>query len=212
MMKRVLPCVLILSCCVCTNFAGLADDPKTADGYLTAGEYVSSIWAENNDKLIIAGGNATTLDAWNSSRIEIYSTSLPLSYTDKRGVYDIHLHDRSTLLFSGGATESLVVKANAVALLTGGSINVITIYRRPQDSCLVTINCRPGWEWNASPTGPIIKGLWKNGDPFEIELYNLGSPWPPTANFVNIIPEPATLLLLSIGGLLIRPLQNPNHQ
>jgi hypothetical protein len=97
---------------------------------LTAGEYVSSIWAENNDKLTIMGGNATSLDAWNSSCIEIYSTSLPLSLEGKRGVYDIHLHDNSTLLFSGGATESIVLKRDAQALLTGGTINLITIYHR----------------------------------------------------------------------------------
>ena len=108
-------------------------------------------------------------------------------------------------MFSGGATESLKVGRNASALLTGGTINVITIYRRPQDSCLVTIDCRDGWEWLYT-AGKItgITGLWKNGDPFEIELYNLGSPWPPTAQYVNVIPEPATLLLLGFGGLLLR--------
>jgi hypothetical protein len=205
MMRRFLPCFFLLLCCVCSCLAGLVDDPEIADGYLTTGEYVSRILAENNDKLTIIGGNATTLDAYDSSRIEIYFTSLPLSYTEKRGVYDIHLNDSSTLLFSGGATESLKVGRNASALLTGGTINVITIYRRPQDSCLVTIDCRDGWEWLYT-AGKItgITGLWKNGDPFEIELYNLGSPWPPTAQYVNVIPEPATLLLLGFGGLLLR--------
>jgi len=205
MMKRLLPRFVLLLCCFCPCLASLTANLETADGYLTTGEYVSSIRAENDDKLVIIGGNATGLIAYDFSRIEIASTSLPLSYDGKRGVYDIALNDSSTLLFSGGATESLKVFKNASAVLTGGTINLITIYRRPQDSCLVTIDCRDGWEWLYTEnqiTG--ISGLWKNGEPFDIELYNLGSPWPPTAQYVNVVPEPATLLLVGVGSLLLR--------
>jgi len=91
-------------------------------------------------------------------------------------------------------------------VLTGGTLNLLTIYRRPQDSCNVTIYCRDGYQWLSTGnevTG--ITGLWKDGSRFEIEFENLGSPWPPTADSVNveIIPEPATMLLLGLGGLLL---------
>jgi WD40 repeat protein len=203
-MKRILPC-LILLCYTHICIASLADDPETADGYLTAGEYVSSIRAENNDILIISGGNATTLDVYDFSRIEIYSTSQPLSYTDKRGVYDIHLNDSSTLLFSGGATESLKVGKNAQALLTGGTINLLTIYHYGSMTSSVTIDCKDGWQWLYT-AGKVsgITGVWQNGMPFQIEFVNPGSIFPDTWNFVHVIPEPATIALFGLGVIFLR--------
>ena len=203
MMRRFLPCFFLLLCCVCSCLAGLADDPETADGYLTAGEY-ATVSLVNSEKLIVMGGGSALIDAWDNSRIEIHSTSLPLGL-DVGGVYDIPLNDSSTLLFSGGATESLKVFKNASALLTGGTINLLTIYHYGSMTSSVTIDCRAGWEWLYT-AGKVsgITGVWHNGTDFEIEFVNPGSIFPDTWNFVHVIPEPATLLLLGFGGLLLR--------
>ncbi len=205
MMKRILPSVLMFLCCVSLSVSSLSGDPETADGYLLSGEYAGGVSLENFEKLIVNGGNADVIDAWDNSRLEIYSTSLPLSLEGKRGVYDIHLNDNSTLLFSGGAMQSLKVKYDATALLTGGTINYITVYHRPVDSCFVTIKCQEGWEWlytSGKITG--IKGLWNDGTSFQITLSNVGGAWPLTAEYVHVIPEPATLVLLSFGMILLR--------
>lgn len=196
-MKRMLALLCLLTLPSALSLAGTT--------YINAGEYESNIQLRNSDKLIVNGGGSDRVEAWDSSRIEMYSTSLPLSLEGKRGVYDIHLGNNSTLLFSGGATESLKVGHNATALLTGGTINYITIYRRPQDSCLVTIDCQDGWEWLYSG-GKItgITGLWHNGTPFQIAFGNAPSPYPPTANFVNVIPEPAMFLLFGLGAIALR--------
>lgn len=204
MMKRILLCVLMFPCCVCPGVASLSEADEAADGYLTTGEYDSSIKLENNDVLNINGGGTNLIDAWDNSRIEVYSTSLPL-INHQGGVYDIHLNDNSTLLFSGGAMQSLKLFENSTALLTGGIINYITIYHRPVDSCFVTIKCQEDWEWlytSGKITG--IKGLWNDGTSFQITLSNVGGAWPLTAEHVHVIPEPATLTLLGVGGLMLR--------
>jgi hypothetical protein len=200
-MKRIWPYLLALTVCMPVCFASLADAPETIDGRLSGGEYAGGVSLVGNEILIVDGGDADVIDTWNSSRLEVQLTSLPLSLTGKRGVYDIHLTDNSSLLFTGGATESVVLYKNSIAEFKGGQINHITIYRRPQDSCYVTIFSQAGYQMGA--TG--ISGLWADGTAFNILFDNVGSPFPPTANFVNveIVPEPATLVLLGLGSLLI---------
>jgi len=51
----------------------------------------------------------------------------------------------------------------------------------------------------------VLTGLWGNGDPFSIHLPNITGYSPAIENIqFQLIPEPTSLLLLSLGGLLLR--------
>lgn len=205
MMKSTVPC-LIVSVCMCVCFGSILDDPETIDGRLVEDEYVGfSVALEGFEELFVMGGGANEIEAKDHSYLEVQYTSTPLSSSS--GIYDIFLADESELLYLGGITEEITVGNDAVAILKGGRIDGITIGHLAADLCSVTIYCRPDWDWvYVSGKKKGITGLWQDGSAFNIQFINVGGIFPPTADFVNVIeiPEPASLVLLALGGLLIR--------
>ncbi len=134
------------------------------------------------------------------------------------GLWEAQLFDNSSLEFSGGQLGHLSLFTNATVTLSGGRIDNIYSYQIAW-----------GWdyrvdpaEWVPNPHITIIysgelptldannylTGLWGNGDPFSIYLSDApeGYGYSPAIENIQfqLIPEPATLLLLSLGGLLLR--------
>ena len=48
-----------------------------------------------------------------------------------------------------------------------------------------------------------VSGNWLDGEPFNIEILNIQY-YTPSIEYMQFVPEPATLLLLGLGGLVIR--------
>ena len=206
MMKRVLP-LLWLAGCLAIADAGY----EYAERVISAGEYAPGVdWFSGT--LVVDGGGAMVIEAWGASKVEIYSTSTPLA-TGIGGIMDLMLTKTSRLDYYGGLTQELTVKRDAAAHLYGGHIDFIssaqyvTWVNGEPTGQHIFIYARDGWEWKYE-NGVIrgVTGLWlDSGAPFDIRFTTLFEPDcdPVWAN-VKVVPEPATLLLMTLGGLLLR--------
>ncbi len=204
MMKRML---LLFACCLCPAYGGY----EYADRVISAGEYVPGVdWLSGI--LVVDGGGAYRIEARDSSKVEVYSTSTPLA-TGIGGIMDLMLTKTSRLDYYGGLTQELTVKRDAAAHLYGGHIDFIssaqyvTWVNGEPTGQHIFIYARDGWEWKYE-NGVIrgVTGLWlDSGAPFDIRFTTLFEPDcdPVWAN-VKVVPEPASLLLMTLGGLLLR--------
>ncbi len=68
----------------------------------------------------------------------------------------------------------------------------------------IDLYAQPGWSWMSDDPLIGIEGLWQDGTSFDIEFINDEDYDPVYTNINVIVPEPATLTLLGLGGLLLR--------
>lgn len=200
MMKRIVLCLLFIAICVSASFAGYDD------GYITAGEYEYAVEIFGDNTLIVEGGGADGIEMRDYSYLEVRNTSVPLS--NSSGIWDIFIDDYSELLYLDGITEEISVYDHAIATLKGGRIDYLRSMQHVSTVGNITIESQLGWSWiedGSDITG--ITGLWANDDAFTINFFDDGTGYyDPTWENINvaIVPEPATLILFGIGGLMLR--------
>jgi len=180
--------------------------------YINSGEYQYDVRLYNSDTLIVNGGGADWIEMKNYSRLEVLATSVPLS--NGGGIWDIVLSDSSGLLYLNGETEEITLSKNASAVLKGGRIDGITTLQQ-------VFNVIVGWDVHGNPlynthiemfvkdysydaSTQKLTGTWGDGSAFNIKLINVAG-YDRTIDNIKftIIPEPASLLLVSLGGLLL---------
>ncbi|RKY06199.1 MAG: hypothetical protein DRP65_12050 [Planctomycetota bacterium] len=146
----------------------------------------------------------------NHSRLEVRNTSTPLQW-NVGGILDIVLLG-GDLIYLGGETEEITIAGNSEAILKGGRIDYITNMQYVDELKNISIYSQPGWSWETTfdpaeqediITG--ITGLWEDNTAFAINFIN-DVDYDPVWMNINIVevPEPATLLLISLGAALIR--------
>ena len=201
-MKSIVSLALLLCLLSCSVMASYTYE--VTEGYVEIPRLNSS------ESLLITGGGTGSFDMRDSSLAFIQGTSSLEQGVG--GIWSITQLGESYLEFSGGELNELIIASDATCVLSGGKIDNIS-------------STQIAWEYDDSdppalvpnphitiiysgdlPTvdmSNIMTGLWGDASAFSIQLHDV-SGYSPVIENIQFIPEPATLTLLGLGGLLIR--------
>jgi hypothetical protein len=154
------------------------------------------------------GGDRLTLFDWTSARVD--STShLVYPYFGGHGIPEIDALGYSNLMITGGEVGELHLGNYGKATISGGTIEYLygqlagSIPAIPADKYIQFV-CK---SYSYSPGTKKLNGVWADDSLFNIQLVDT-NPWPSgfTYDSINftVVPEPLSLGLLALGGLLVR--------
>jgi hypothetical protein len=152
----------------------------------------------NSQTLLVTGSGSIQIMAKGESYIEVQNTA-PLEQF-KGGIYLLGLDDFSTMNFYDGEMGDFNIYDDAEVTFSGGRIDYISSYQDSDIKKHITFICDVD---SVNLTGNLLTGDWLDGSSFSITLQNQ-SGYDSVYSNIQFIPEPATLSLLGLGGLLIR--------
>jgi hypothetical protein len=171
---------------------GFVDQMQTNDSSMlnVAGGKIYTIYTRDYSSANIFGGNVSSVMTWDYATTNLYDggTVFSLGARGQSGVVNM----------TGGTTEYLRAGESGIINLYGG---VVTNFLDAWDFAIVNIY---GYGFDYDPytgkwIGGQLRGFWFDNIAFSIDLYDAH-----TYEHINLIPEPASLMLFSLGVLLIR--------
>jgi hypothetical protein len=171
--------------------------------YVVSGGSQGTFILTGTQSLLMTGGNTPDITAKDSSYVEVKGSD-PLDVFPG-GITGIHLEDSSSLLYLGGETSALKIYEHAYATLEGGRIDSLFSFQdvmSPNQNYVphIEIVCK---EHEYDSLTKRLTGVWMDDTTFNIQLVNQ-SGYDPVIENIFFTPEPATLLLLGAGVMLIR--------
>ncbi len=172
--------------------------------YTISSGYFYSLTLKNSQTFLMTGGGGDLLTCKDYSVAEIKNTSSPLA-VDVGGIWDLRLGGYSKTTISGGEINWIDLLGNATMIISGGKINNLQSGQLIETGFIkhIEVICKAGYQYNT--TTKKLTGVWGDNSAFTIQLWNDPESRPTIDNIkFTIIPEPMTLALLALGGLLMR--------
>jgi hypothetical protein len=165
---------------------------------------------DNSSMTISDSGNVTFLNTYENSNVDMYNGTVQVFGTQGSSSADIYggsvhslgIFNSSFVSISGGSAANLYTHDFGSAELSGGSFGTLGAY----NSSIITFNAQDYILGDGlflignrlSGTG-LLSGKWMDESQWTVSIAANDS----TASIV-LTPEPATLLLFTLGGLALR--------
>ncbi len=174
-------------------------DYVVEDGY-------ASMTLNDHETLLMTGGGGHHLSLYDFSQATIQGTD-PLVDEFTGGIWQLSMGGYTYVNVSGGDIHELVTHSDSLVDLSGGRIDEIRSYQSAYTHAgwpdpHITFVCDVESVVHDVQTN-MLTGDWLGGTGFEIQLIDITG-YDPVIENIQFIPEPATLTLLGLGGLLIR--------
>jgi hypothetical protein len=188
--------------------------PLTMAGYdyvVQDGDIFGALNLDKHQTLLMTGGGgySLVLTEWSSGTIK--GTS-PYSEYPTGGIQVLQLADYSRLDIYGGDIITLSLSAYSTAAIYGGQLSEImsgqSAWRYEGQPPVLVPNPHiemfvRDWLYNA--TNKQLTGTWGDLSAFNIKLVDVQGYSPTIDNIqFTIIPEPVSLILFGLGGLMLR--------
>ena len=185
------------------------------DGVIQDGDEYSDVYVYDDATVDMTGGVVTVqLGAYDSSTVNISGGVLNGVFTSIESV-------ASTLNLSGSMqADGVEIWGSGTLNMFGGTVgsvevhNIANLYGGVISDYLLatsTVNIYGyGFEYDplaGNYQGGQLTGFWLDDTPFSIDLYYDDTPGGPiidTWPHIVLIPEPATVVLLALGGIMLR--------